>query len=103
QSIEFNLENKTSNIIPYKINDVQKCPSGIFYRINLMGDKSNPTNSRFIVDQTALGNLDMQENHLVRFIFNCITSGELEQYERFPCKFSQEKPKSKDGVIIVSA
>ena len=101
QSIEFNLKNKTSNIL-YKINDVQKCPSGIFYRINLVGNKNNPINSSFVADQTALGQLDMRENHLVRFLFNFIDSGALEEYERFPCKFNSNKPKSKDGAIIIS-
>ncbi|HET8837618.1 MAG TPA: hypothetical protein VFM82_01330, partial [Flavobacteriaceae bacterium] len=92
ESIEFSLENKTSNIL-YKIYDVIKCPSGNFYRINLVEDTRNPTNSNHIVNQTALGDLDMQENNLVRFLFNCIGTGELGEYERFPCKFSQEKPK----------
>ncbi len=101
QEIEFYLENKKSNVL-FKINNIVKCQSGNFFRMNLVKDNSNPASSVHIADKIILGALDMKENHLVRFLFNCIGSGELGEYEKFPCKFSQDKPKSKDGCIIVS-
>lgn len=104
ERVDFLLENKDI-LNTYKLHSLTRCENekeAVFYRLTLVEAEEMPTFATLSASPNILGRLDLAKGEHMFIKFNCIEPNEVERYDENPCEFNMDKPRSKDGNIIVS-
>jgi hypothetical protein len=107
--IFFELENLNSE--NFKLIQIKLCKEQdsknhssqkkFIYRVLMINDAENSNSSVYTLKNQELGKLDLAKNNEAHFFFNIVSSAEVNTYVD-NCDYNDEKPRTKDGYIIVS-
>jgi len=109
KKIEFELENlnsETFKMVQVKLceeRDLKTSSNGkrFIYRVMLIQDADSSQNSAYTLETQELGKLDFINNNEAHFFFNIIDNNDVNYYLN-NCDYNTNKPRTKDGYIIVS-